>query len=252
MAGDLVEDEHGVAASTCRECVLLDVVHVVGLPGAGARAEHERRVGKHEKQIRTRHPRLGGLILALSDDPRSTRAWAVGASGEEALGSRLSSVAGPGAKVLHDRKRQGSTANIDHLVVTSRAVWVLDAKKHSGRIEARGHGLFSRRPPDLYVDGRDRSKDVAAVAAQVAHVESVLDRSAAHDVTRPPVRGALVYVDGEFGLFASPFEVGGVLVTWGKDVCGRFAAEVAGPYDPAAIAKHLAAALRPGHVPPSP
>lgn len=52
--------------------MLRDVVHVVGLPGAGTRAEYDRRVGERESRIRTQHPRLGGIILALSDDPQST------------------------------------------------------------------------------------------------------------------------------------------------------------------------------------
>lgn len=53
-----------------------------GLAGGSAKAEHQRRVARREQRIRQAHPRLGGLILALSDDPQSTRAWASGAVGE--------------------------------------------------------------------------------------------------------------------------------------------------------------------------
>jgi hypothetical protein len=245
---DKVLDEAGEPAEICRECVLLDVVHVIGLPGGGARAEHARRVERRETRVRTRHPRLGGLILALTDDPRSTQAWAVGAHGEEAFGAVLSGDAGPGLKVLHDRKRKGSDANIDHLAVTTRGVWVLDTKRWSGRIETRGGGLLSRREPDLYVGGRDRTNHVLAVRSQVEAVREALCtwRSADVDLPPPDVHGALVFVDGDFGWFASPTEVRGIAVTWGKQVRSRLREEVDGPYPAGEIAKHLASALRSG------
>ena len=69
-------------------------------------------------------PRLGGLILAVADDPQHVRAWQTGAVGEEEFGRRLSGYAGPKLKVLHDRKIPRSSANIDHLAVTSQCVWV--------------------------------------------------------------------------------------------------------------------------------
>jgi hypothetical protein len=49
-----------------------------GTAGSSARREHERRSSRREERIRTAHPKLGGLILALSSDPQSTRAWAHG------------------------------------------------------------------------------------------------------------------------------------------------------------------------------
>jgi hypothetical protein len=43
-----------------------------GIPAASARSEFERRRATREDRIRAPHPKLGGLILALSDDPQST------------------------------------------------------------------------------------------------------------------------------------------------------------------------------------
>lgn len=43
-----------------------------GIPAASARCEFERRRATREDRIRARHPKLGGFILALSDDPQST------------------------------------------------------------------------------------------------------------------------------------------------------------------------------------
>ena len=56
-----------------------------GAPGASARREFERRAAKREERIRAAHPKLGGFIHAVTDDPQSTRAWDTGALGEERL-----------------------------------------------------------------------------------------------------------------------------------------------------------------------
>jgi hypothetical protein len=57
-----------------------------GVAGASALREYERRKSKRETRIRQAHPKIGGLMLALSDDPQSTRAWQTGARGEVVLG----------------------------------------------------------------------------------------------------------------------------------------------------------------------
>jgi hypothetical protein len=77
---------------------------VVGTAGASAEREHERRKKERDTGVGEAHPRLGGLILALSDDPQSTRAWAVGGRGEELLGQRLDGPAEHGFRVLRDRR----------------------------------------------------------------------------------------------------------------------------------------------------
>jgi hypothetical protein len=48
-----------------------------GTAGASAQREHDRRVAKREAATKERFGnRLGGIVLALSDEPQSTRAWA--------------------------------------------------------------------------------------------------------------------------------------------------------------------------------
>ncbi len=69
------------------------------------------------------HPKLGRLIHSLTDDPQPTRAWDVGAKGEERLGERLNQLATDTLRVLHDRRISGSRANIDHLAVTPTGVY---------------------------------------------------------------------------------------------------------------------------------
>jgi hypothetical protein len=232
----------------CLECVDLTTMHSLGTPGAGARREHAKRLDRHQTRVRAAHPRLGGLILALADDPQHVRAWQTGAAGEEAFGRRLSSVSGPSLKVLHDRKLPRSAANIDHLAITTETVWVLDAKRYKGRVETRGGGLFSSRPPELYVGGRNQTKLVAGVRRQTTAVEGVLATIQQElGLPRlPDVRGALVFTNAEFGLFSSPFGVDGVWVGWGKAACERLVEETGGMLPVDAIAKRLACRLRAG------
>ncbi|NYE18052.1 nuclease-related domain-containing protein [Microbacterium immunditiarum] len=82
------------------------------MAGASARREHARRQSNREQRIREDHPKLGGLILALTDDPQSTRAWERGAIGEELLAKRLKDLP-PNVRILHDRRIPGARANID-------------------------------------------------------------------------------------------------------------------------------------------
>ncbi|GAA1449755.1 hypothetical protein GCM10009641_80730 [Mycobacterium cookii] len=84
-----------------------------GTPGASARREYERRHAKREARIRSKHPKhpkLGGMILAVSDEPQSTKAWDTGAVGEERLGLELNDLASDDVRVLHDRRIPGTRA----------------------------------------------------------------------------------------------------------------------------------------------
>ena len=103
-----------------------------GHAGASARREHERRRDKRHARIRSEHPYLGGLILAVSSGLQSTNAWAIGAVGEERLGALLNSRVSPSVRVLHDRRIPRSLANLDHIVVCPSGVIVIDAKKYKG------------------------------------------------------------------------------------------------------------------------
>lgn len=129
-----------------------------GVAGASARRELERRQARREQRVRAKHKRLGGLILAMSDDPQSTKAWGTGAAGEERVGARLDEAAGELLRVLHDRRVPRSTANIDHLAVTPAGVFVIDTKRYRGRprLVVRG-GLLRPRVELLEVGGRDRT-----------------------------------------------------------------------------------------------
>ena len=180
-----------------------------GVAGASARREHERRRDAREDRIRSAHPRMGGLILALSDEPQSTMAWERGAVGEELLAKRLADLPAT-FRVLHDRRIRGTRANIDHIAVGPSGVWVIDAKRYKGRrpeLHVEG-GVPRPRVESLRVGGRDGTKLVDGVASQVARV-----RDALCDDT-VPVAGVLCFLDADWPLFGGSFTVDGVQVVW--------------------------------------
>jgi Nuclease-related domain len=214
---------------------------VDGEAGASARREGERRRAKRERETLARHPRLGKLILAVSDEPQSVRSWGKGAVGEEALGAKLHTFATERIVVLHDRKIPGSRANIDHLVIAPGGVFVIDAKHYSGKVEKRNLGNIFRSDIRLYVGRRECTKLLHGSEDQA---EIVRDALLPLGFTNIPVRPVLCFVGAEWGLFPSAFKLGSVLVTFPKFLYELIAksAEV----ETEAIqetAKHLVAAL---------
>jgi hypothetical protein len=180
--------------------------------GASAQREYDRRRAADDDKVRARWGRFGGLAVRLSDERQSTKAWSVGAEGERQVGRALDAIAGEGLEVLHDRRIPRSRANIDHLVVTTRGVLVIDAKRYRGRPALRSEGgLFRPLTRSLTVGGRDQSKLVAGVQRQVDVVRGVLDDGGAGDV---PVRGALCFVGADWPMFGGSFQVAGVRVLW--------------------------------------
>lgn len=201
----------------------------IGTPGASARREYERRTSGREDRIRTNHPQLGGLILALSGDAQSTRAWEVGAAGEEKLARRLESLVSPTLRLLHDRRIPGSRANIDHVVVCASGVWVIDAKRYKGRpqLQVEG-GILRPRVERLLVRGRDRSTLVDGVLKQAALVRGAMDRH-----PQVPVRPVLCFLEADWPLLGGSFATRGVDVLWPTKLTARLGEP--GPLGPAAL-----------------
>ncbi|MEO6700107.1 MAG: nuclease-related domain-containing protein [Jatrophihabitantaceae bacterium] len=197
-----------------------EVVVASGTAGASARREHERRVAKREARIRAAHPRLGGLILAVSDEPQSTRAWERGAIGEEKLARSLDSLVERGARVLHDRRIPGSRANIDHIVVAPAGVFVVDAKRYKGRPHLRvDGGILRPRVEKLMVGSRDCSKLITGIQKQIELVNSALEAAEVTDI--PAARGMLCYVDADWPLFGGAFETSGIEILWPKKIAAH-------------------------------
>lgn len=179
----------------------------VGVAGASARREYERRVAGREARVKDRFgPRLGRVILALSDQPQSTRAWNRGSEGERELAEALADL--DDVRVLNDRRVPGTRGNIDHIVIAPAGVFVVDAKWYEGTIRIRDVGGFFRRDERLYVGRRDCSRLVDNMAWQLEAVDRVLRPVDAERM--PPITAVLCFVRGEWPLLSASDSFRGV------------------------------------------
>lgn len=201
----------------------------VGTPGASARREFERRRARREERLQTKHPKLGGLVLALSDDPQTTKAWDTGALGEERLGNRLNELASESLRVLHDRRVPGKSANIDHIAVAPTGVYVIDAKKYKGRPQLKIEGgLLRPRVEKLLVGTRDCTRLVDGMLKQVDVVRGIVGG----DV---PVHGVLCFVEADWPMIGGSFTTRGVETLWPKRLYPKLQAD--GPLLPQTVAE---------------
>jgi len=242
-AGDVAVYDRAARATHCVSCPTAPDPEPpevdAGVAGRSAPQEHERRAAKREAAVKGRWgDRVGGVVLALTDEPQPTRAWAVGARGEKKLAEALD-----GFSVLHDRRVPGTRGNIDHIVIAPAGVFVVDAKHYQGRIEIRNHGWFLRPDERLHVGRRDCSALADNMGWQVAAVETAL-RSAGVE-PMPPITPVLCFIDGDWPLISPPDVFRGVRLESARSLRKRLAGEA---LDEAAIerlARILAAALPP-------
>ncbi|MBX6749008.1 MAG: NERD domain-containing protein [Micromonosporaceae bacterium] len=140
--------------------------------------------------------------------------------------------------MLHDRRVPGSRANIDHIVVTRRRVWVIDSKSHQGRLRRSVEGwLIGPRIERLIVGGRDRTELVDGVLGQVELVRGVAGNV--------PVTGVLCFTDAQWPLRGGPFTIRDVHVVWARRLVKLLAADQPGGIEVAAIRELVAAHLPP-------
>lgn len=206
------------------------------IAGASARREYERRRARDEARLRDNWGPFGGLAVALTPERQSTRAWSTGAIGEERVGRLLDQIAGPHVGVLHDRRIPNSRANIDHLVVTGDAVWVIDTKRYKGRPQLRVEGgIIRSRREYLLVGSRDQTKLLDGVDRQVEIVQDVVD---------VPVLGVLCFVDAEWPLIGGSFTARGVNVLWPRKLVSRLAMPASGGVDVPAVLAELRSVFR--------
>jgi len=104
--------------------------------GASAQREFERRVQRRDQAVRAAHPKLGGLLLALFNEPASTRVWAQGASGERAIAAKLAELGGEHVTALHDRSvvdalGRRTRANIDHIAILPHSPACVDTGRQA-------------------------------------------------------------------------------------------------------------------------
>ena len=169
-----------------------------GVPGASLEREYERRRQKRVTRMRERYPRLGGVLLALSDEPESTKAFARGAEGERRLAARMEKLSAGQALFLHNRRRGAGvqSGDIDHVAVAPSGVFVVDAKHYADakvRVRRTG-GLLRPVQEQLLVRGRDRTGLVESLRKQhAAVIEAVGDPLI-------PVTALFCFVDADLPL----------------------------------------------------
>jgi len=171
---------------------------VRGRPGASAAREYRRRRANRESRVRSNHPLLGGLVLAIAGEPRHQAAWACGARGEQVVAKRLERrTAGGPTILLHDRQMPGGHGNIDHLAIAPRGVFVVDSKAIRGKVSV-SRSLLGE--PRLLVKGRGRPRLVAGLDRQVDAVRAALARRGYGDA---PIKGVLCFTRADLPLFGS-------------------------------------------------
>ena len=192
-----------------------------GQPGGSARRRYEHLHDKREKRIRDTYGRLGGVVLALSNEPQSTLAWGVGGSGERRLGAFLEALNDDETIIaLHDRRIPGSRANIDHIVVSRSGIYVVDAKNYTGQVRKVDKGGFFSVDYRLYVGRRDCTRLVAGMAKQIEAIRGALGRPLIEEFELS-ITPVLCFVDAEWKWFARPFQLGGVWIEWPQSLRER-------------------------------
>jgi len=186
-----------------------------------------------------------GVAAAHGRATPTTTAWAVGAQGERTVGDRLRPLSARGIAVLHDRRIPGGRANIDHIAVGPRGVFVIDAKVVSGKVAVRaGPWPGRRRGRTLVVGGRRRPDVVLGIVRQVAVVEGVLRRRPEH--VDAPVRPLVVLVGAARRRRDRPLSVDGVWVgsptAMAREIRGRGRLD---PDDVRRLARHIGERLPP-------
>jgi hypothetical protein len=186
---------------------VIEVTDDPGIAGRSANREYERRKSAREIRVKGRlGDTLGGVVLAITGEPQSTRAWVRGATGEQKLAEALAGV--PGIELLHDRRVPHTRGNIDHIVVAPGGVFVVDAKHYKGLIQIRDVGGWFKTDKRLYVGGRDCSHLAENMGWQVEAVQRAIFAGGFEPI--PPITPVLCFVDGDWPLLFPPEEYKGV------------------------------------------
>ena len=100
--------------------------------------------------------------------------------------------------------------NIDHIVITKHRVWVVDAKRYTGRPDVRvSGGILRPTTRTLTVAGRDKTALITGVHRQRDQISRALGSQVA-------ITEALCFIESDWPLFAQSFTVDDVLVLWPK------------------------------------
>ena len=192
-----------------------------------ATSPHHRASDVHDRETRPRSGPgvLGRVMKLLADEPSTTTAHPNEAARERRLG-RLLDIELVDAATLHDRTVPTTNCHLDHLVVASSGIWLIDAKRSAGEVECRSTGAPGGDDRRLYVNGRNQTQLVHTMGWQVAAMRSRLERIGLSEVPLHPV---VCFTSSRWARVTAPFEVHRVLVTWPSALLDAIAAP--GPID---------------------
>ena len=204
----------------------------VGAAGASGASTFERRDVTHRNDL----AETGAL-------PQHVNAWQQGPDGEQRLGQFLDEAFTGTAVVLHDRLvvNHAKRGNIDHLIIASSGVWVVDAKNYTGTVDVQTQGVWKFKQSGLYVGRRTQNKLIDGMGRQSAAVQSLLEPMGMGNV---PVHPALCFVDSEWSRRSDATVIDGVLVL-SPDKLASVASQPGGVHPDAinAIATQLSSGL---------
>lgn len=181
----------------CLDSLAEPVVATAGVPGASLVREYERRHASRERRVRARFPKMGGFLLAIFPDSDTTKAFAVGAEGEQKLAVRLERRC-PDVLFLHNRRLgiNERFGDIDHIAVAPSGVFIIDTKNYrDAKVRVTRTGLLSGGTEKLMIRGRNRTNLVESLKRQKVGVELALDHRL--DSLPIPVRAMFCFVNAD-------------------------------------------------------
>lgn len=200
----------------CLEPVMEPIVEpTAGIPGASLVREYERRHGSRERRVRAKFPKIGGFLLAIAPEPHTTKAFAIGAKGEQKAALQLGQRC-PDVLFLHNRRLGAGEhfGDIDHIAVAPSGVFIIDAKNYrDAKVRVSRPGLFSSGTEKLMIRGRNRTKLVESLKKQKASVEMALDYRV-NDLPIP-VTAMFCFLDVDLPWFAK-LSIQGFLIRGGR------------------------------------
>lgn len=165
----------------------------------GTWAYWERGYGVQCCACRPHLARPGDSALRIGER-RNATSWLIGGDGERRLGEYLERCSCETVRVLHDLAMPLGRGNIDHLVITSRGVHVIDAKLYEGQLVRRTRGVsrfrVGKRNGTKHVNGALRQRDAVRVEVPAS----------------VPVFAVLCYIDARWLWYDQSFSVSGVRV----------------------------------------
>jgi hypothetical protein len=165
---------------------------------------------KRVERARQEHGDHAAAVAERMAAEEVAASWKKGSDGESRLARYAEREIGHAVIPLHDRLIPGTRSNVDHLFVAATGVWVVDAKSYKGKLERRDVGPFWREENEVYVGGRNRTKLVGGVEKQLRAVRAALEPDPALEGVS--LHGALCFLDVEWGLLQSPFQVRGIWI----------------------------------------